>query len=115
MAYRIVRSPAIERDIDIVFDHVFESYLTIGDSVPEAFERATQRIAALWSDMNSLALAPHQGTLHADLSSRLRHVTKNRAIFYFDVDDTAKTVRILAVFFGGQDHQRRMLQRLGSD
>jgi toxin ParE1/3/4 len=39
-------------------------------------------------------------------------VTKQRAVFYFDVDDDQRLVRILAVFFGGQDHQRAMLRRL---
>ena len=62
--------------------------------------------------MLSLGEAPHQGTLRADLLPGLRSVTKDRAIFYFDIDDDRRTVRILAVFFGGQDHTRRMLMRL---
>ncbi|MEQ1616787.1 MAG: hypothetical protein ABL883_00400 [Terricaulis sp.] len=42
----------------------------------------------------------------------LRSDTKDRAISYFTVDDDARLVRVLAVFFGGQDHQREMLKRL---
>jgi len=30
----------------------------------------------------------------------------------FIVDEEARVVRVLAVFFGGQDHQRAMLRRL---
>ena len=44
----------------------------------------------------------------------LRRLTKNQAVFYFNVDEGEKTVRILAVFFGGQDHLRHMLTRLVS-
>lgn len=39
----------------------------------------------------------------------------DRAICWFTVDEPAETVRILAVFFGGEDHVRRMLIRLLSD
>ena len=42
----------------------------------------------------------------------LRSVTKDRAIFYFTIDEGKHVVRVLAVFFGGQDHQREMLKRM---
>ena len=42
----------------------------------------------------------------------LRHLAIGRAIYWFDVDDGRETVRVLAVFFGGQDHVRHMLARL---
>jgi hypothetical protein len=42
----------------------------------------------------------------------LREVTKDRATFYFVVDDPSRTLRVLAVFFGGRDHRLRMLHRL---
>ena len=60
-----------------------------------------------------IGLAPFQGTLRDDLMPGLRQVTKNRAIFYFLVDEAAGQVRVLATFFGGQDHLRRMLARIG--
>lgn len=62
--------------------------------------------------MRALGRTPHQGTLRPELAPGLRSVTKDRAIFYFDVDDDRRVVRVLAVFFGGQDHQRLMLKRL---
>jgi len=39
-------------------------------------------------------------------------LTINRAIDWFDVNDEEQRVRILAVFFGGQDRVRHMLTRL---
>jgi toxin ParE1/3/4 len=35
-----------------------------------------------------------------------------RATRWYDVDDEAQAVRVLGIFFGGQDHIRRMLIRL---
>jgi plasmid stabilization system protein ParE len=64
--------------------------------------------------MRALGDVPHQETLRPDLLPGLRSVTKQRAIFYFDVDDHLRLVRVLAIFFGGQDHQRAMLQRLSN-
>ena len=63
----------------------------------------------------AVGAAPHQGTLMPDLGPGLRRVTRERAIFYFETDDIAQRVRVLAIFFGGQDHQRRMLVRLLSN
>jgi plasmid stabilization system protein ParE len=60
----------------------------------------------------ALGAAPHQGTLHNTLLPGLRSVTKGRAIFYFEADDKKARVLVLAIFFGGQDHQRAMLKRL---
>ena len=42
----------------------------------------------------------------------LRHLTIGQAIVWFDIDEDVKLVRVLAVFFGGQDHIRRVLTRL---
>ena len=64
--------------------------------------------------MQALGRAPFQGTLWPDLLLDLRWVTKNRAILYFQVDEPAAVVRVLAVFFGGQDHRMRMLLRLSN-
>jgi toxin ParE1/3/4 len=55
---------------------------------------------------------PHFGTLEISLVPDRRRVTLDRAIFYFVVDEDRQEVLILAIFFGGQDHQRRMLGRL---
>lgn len=56
--------------------------------------------------------APHRGERHEDILPGLRHLTINRAIYWFEVNPRDETVRILAVFFGGQDHVRHMLAKL---
>lgn len=112
MAYKVLRSVESDRDLSLIFDHLLTSYTVLGDSMPDAFERAATRIRGIVTDMESLGTAPHQGTMLPDVMPGLRHVTENRAIFYFTVDEIERQVRVLAVFFGGQDHQRHMLVRL---
>lgn len=106
--YKVERWGAAERDLEAIFDFLVESYLRFGDHI----ERA--RTQGIKKDLRDLGKAPHQGTRHDNWLPGLRHVTKDRVIYYFTVDDEQQVVRVLAVFFGGQDHQRRMLRRLMS-
>ena len=55
------------------------------------------------------------GERRDDVLPGTRHLAIGRAIYWFDVDERRETVRILAVFFGGQDHVRRMIARLLKD
>ncbi len=93
-------------------DFLLNSYMGFGDERGEALERAAARIEGIEAEMLALGDVPHQGALRPDLLPGLRPVTKQGAIFYFDVDDDLRLVRVLAIFFGGQDHQRALLQRL---
>jgi toxin ParE1/3/4 len=113
MAFEVVRSRASDRDLELVFDHLAETYRALGDPTDIALERAAARVRAIEDAMEGLGRAPFQGTLREDLLPGLRQVTKDRAVFYFRVDEAATQVRILAVFFGGQDHVTHMLLRLG--
>ena len=112
MGWRVERSEDTDRDLEAIFDFLFEVAIGVGDAPEEAFVRASRRIAAIEQAMLGLGRAPLQGTSHPDLLPGLRHVTKDRAIFYFEVDERARRVRVLAIFHGGQDHQRSMLVRL---
>ena len=112
MAYKVQRSPAVEQDIEIILDHLFRSYVSLGEPVQDAFDRAVRRVGVLRSDLDTLGSTPHQGTAHDDIRAGLRHVTKKRAVFYFQVDEAAQVVRVVAVFFSGQDHRRHVLKRL---
>jgi plasmid stabilization system protein ParE len=112
MAYKVERALDTDRDLEAIFDFLVQSYLDFGEGRPDAIERAAQRIEQIESLMESLGAAPHQGTLRPDLSPGLRQITKQRAVFYFEVDEPKRTVRVLAIFFGGQDHRRAMLRRL---
>ena len=112
IAYKVVRSEAIDRDIEAIYEFLFEAALGFGEDEATAHDRAALRITEIENAMEALGDTPHQGTLRSEISDGLRQVTKGRAIFYFDVDDVARAVQVNAIFFGGQDHQTRMLIRL---
>lgn len=112
MPFAIEFSAESERDFELIFEHLRTSYIGIGETPADAFEHAARRVLGLRNAADRLAEFPMRGTAHDDILRGLRHLTIDRAIFWFDVDHTAKRVRILAVFFGGQDHVRHMLLRL---
>ena len=112
MTWRTEFAADAERDFELIFDHLFNAYEDFGEPRADAFERAVQRVERIRTAAEGISRAPHRGTLREDIAAGLRHVTVDRAVFWFDLDDATKTVRILAVFFGGQDHVRHMLARL---
>lgn len=111
MIYRVERAAATDHDLEAIFDFLFAAALDFGEDETTAFARAAARITAIEDAMEALGQVPHQGTLRPEIAPGLRSVTKGRAVFYFDLDEDARRLRVLAVFFGGQDHQRRMLLR----
>ena len=112
MGFEVQFSADAENDFGLIFDFLVESYLAFGENVETAIEHATIRVEQIRQDAESIGGAPFRGTLHDEISPGLRHVTMNRAIIWFDILPDTDLVRILAIFFGGQDHQRRMLVRL---
>lgn len=114
MAFEVVRSLDSDRDLRLILRHLIDSYVNLGDALPDAIERASARARMIETEIDTIALSPHQGTLLPHLRPGLRSVTKNRAVIYFNVDDSARRVRILAIFFGGQDHRQHILKRLRS-
>lgn len=112
MAYKVSRSTACDADLDAIFDYLFLTYQELGDDAAEAFERAATRVLRIDADLRALGEVPHQGTLEPRIMDGLRHVTKDRAVFYFTLDEAARELRVLAVFFGGQDHRAHLLARM---
>lgn len=112
MAFRVVFSDEAEGDFDLVFEFLVDSYRQFGESETAAFERAAARLVIIREDADSIAVAPFRGTLHKDVLPGLRHVTIRGAVFWFDVVEQSSEARVVGVFFGGQDHRRRMLARL---
>lgn len=112
MRFRIEFAAEAERDFALIFDHLFESYRAFGETVEEALDHSEDRIRAIRSQADRLADAPLRGERHDDLLPGLRHLTIDRAIYWFDVSEAERRVRVLAIFFGGQDHVRQMLTRL---
>lgn len=101
-----------ERDFSLILDHLINSYISFGDSPTEATQRATQRLEEILDSSLRIATAPFRGQCHDDLLPGLRQIAFGKATFWFTVDDAERVIRILSVFFGGQDQQRRMLIRL---
>ena len=112
MAYRLEFSAEAERDFGLTFDHLLQSYIAFGENLESALDHAASRVREIRADAERLLLAPHRGERHDDILPGLRHLAIGRAIYWFDADDARETVRVLAAFFGGQDHVRHMLARL---
>lgn len=112
MRFAIEFSADAERDFELIFDHLFESYIAFGESVDEALDRAARRVMDIRKAADRLTSFPVRGTARDDILPGIRFLAIERAIYWFDVNQTARKVRILAVFFGGQDHIRHMLVRL---
>ena len=110
--YRVRRAAAITRDLDLIEDHLVQVYHGFGDDMETAIERAGARIDEALNYMRTFAAHPHRGTEHRNIRSGIRTVTNKNFIFYFEIDEMSTEVRILAVFFGGVDHRRQMVDRL---
>ena len=112
MAFKVRRTLACRQDLEILFDHLVDSYVTLGELQEDAFERAVARLAQVEDSIDALGKAPFQGTLWPKAREGLRWTTKNRAVFYFTSDEDTQTLTVLAVFYGGQDHREHKLKRI---
>ncbi|UUP18831.1 type II toxin-antitoxin system RelE/ParE family toxin [Nitratireductor thuwali] len=112
MTYKVTFSSDAERDFGLIFEFLLESYIDFGEALASAIDRAEERVQAIRADIEDLAKAPHRGSLHEEILPGLRHLTLGRAVVWFDIVEKKNDVRVLAVFFGGQDHLRHMLARL---
>jgi len=112
MVFDVVRGESLDHDLDLIFEFLITAAQEFGEDEQSAFVLAEQRLAEIEGAMRSLGGVPYQGTLRPHLGERIRNVTKGRGVLYFDLDDEKRLVRILAVFFGGQDHEARILARL---
>lgn len=85
MAYKVTFSADAERDFELIFDFLVESYVEFGEAAGPAIDRAEERIQAISAEIDALAKAPHRGTLHDDILPGLRHITLGRAVVWFDI------------------------------
>ena len=115
MAFRLEFAAEAERDFGLIFDHLLRSYLDFGDGLESALDHAEPRVAEIRAAAERILTAPYRGERHDDILPGVRHLAIGRAIYWFDVDEPRETVRVLAVFFGGQDHIRHMMARLLED
>ena len=112
MTVRLEFSADAERDFALIFDHLCDSYRGFGEDVHAAFDHAEARVMEIRAAADRILTAPHRGEKRDDILPGLRRLTIERASYWFDIDEERRTVRVLAVFFGGQDQIRRMLTRL---
>lgn len=112
MVYRVLRAAEVTRDLDLIEDYLVQTYQGFGDDVERATIKAVDRVNEAQAYMRTFTMHPHRGTEHPDTRTGLRTVTSNRFIYYFEIDEASLEVRVLAIFFGGIDHQRQILDRL---
>jgi len=115
VTFRIEFSDEAVHDLGLIFDHLLESYLGFGESLDAALDHAESRVHGIRAQAERLGTVPHRGSAHDDLLPGLRHLTLNRAVYWFEIQEESRRIRVLAVFFGGQDHIRHMLVRLLGD
>ena len=111
MPFVIEFSAESERDFELIFDHLFDSYLGFGENVEEALDHSMRRVLDIRKAADRLLTFPVRGILCDDILPGVRYMSIDRAIYWFDLDKVAGKIRILAVFFGAQDHVRHMLVR----
>ena len=84
-----------ERDFELIFDHLFDAYVELGDAPDEAVERTAERTRKLRVEIDRLVDTPYIGT----------------AIWFLPVEHSSAIV-VAAIFYGAQDHSRNMLARM---
>lgn len=112
LRYRVRRAASVTRDLDLIENHLIQVYRDLGDDEESAAERGFARIVAALDYMRTFETHPHRGTERREIRPGIRTVTNRNFIFYFEIDEKAVEVRILAVFFSGADHARQILDRL---
>lgn len=115
MVFSLEFSAEAEHDFELIFDHLLRSYLDFGESLESALDHAETRVLEIRAATERIAAAPHRGKRHDDILPGSRHLSIGRATYWFEIDPALRTVRILAAFFGGQDHIRHMMIRLLED
>lgn len=110
--WKIVFAAESVEDLLLIEHHLVDAYLSCGESPIEAQRHAETRIEAILSQADRISAAPYRGAARDDVLPNLRHLTIDRTIYWFMIDEDHRQIRVLAIFFGGQDHQRKMLVRL---
>lgn len=108
MTWTIEVSVAAERDTDLLFEHLADRYVSFGESWTAAVAHTVECVGRILDMMERIATAPYRGEVHDDLLPGLRHLTLERAIYWYRLADDTETVRGLAIFYGVQDHLRQM-------
>lgn len=76
---------------------------------------AAKRVYEIQGHFSRIAIAPQRGERHRFRGLEIRHLTIDRAIYWFRLDEARKTIVIEGIFHGGQDHLGRLLSRLTAE
>ena len=101
MAFEVLRSRGCDRDLAALFDRLAAGYRDLGDSLAEALARAAARVRSVEATMAGLGRTAFLGTPRPDLGPGLRQLAADRAVFFFQVDEAAGQVRVLAIAAAG--------------
>ena len=112
MAWKIEDAEEIGADLESIFEHLHASHVAFGNSRADAARLAVERVRRIDRARDRLARTPHLGTRHDLGGLAIRHVTLDRAIYWFELREESRTIRFLGIFHGGQEHWARMADRL---
>ncbi len=101
-----------ERDFELIFDHLFDAYVELGDPPGEALERSVERIRKLRVEIDRLVDTPYIGTVRPDIHPGIRFLRRDKAAVWFLPVESEATLIVVAIFYGAQDHIRKMLSRM---
>lgn len=104
---------AADGDLTQILVFLADSYAAFGEPPADALAHARTRVSAVRREViAALTTQPFRGTRREDLLPGFRQVTIGRAVPCFVHDEAADRVTILALFWDGQDHLKRMSDRL---
>jgi plasmid stabilization system protein ParE len=109
--YKVSRAADVSNDLALIAEHLTQAYQEFGDGLGNAMDRAEARIDEALTYLRTFATHPHRGTENPTIRPGIRTVTNKNFIIYFEIDEASSQVRILAIFFGGADHRRQIMDR----
>lgn len=96
--YTLVFAPQAEDDLVEILEYIAEH------GSPAV---AAGNIEAIVAYCETLSTFPHRGAQRSDIRPGLRITNyRRRAVIAFEVDDVARVVSVLGVFYGGRDFER---------
>jgi toxin ParE1/3/4 len=110
--WTVVFAVEVINGLVLITEYLKQAYSGFGEPLVEAQYHAQERIEAIITAAERLPTAPLRGESHDDLLPGLRYLALDRAVTWFRARADQREVQVLAVFFGGQDHQRCMMVRL---
>ncbi len=108
--YNVQLSEESEVDLDRIFDHLLRPMFIWANRSKKplnTLRSACGRFGPISSPSDGPLIKERFPSNRAGPAAR----HKNRGIIYFDIDDFTQSVRVIAVFFGGQDHDNHILKR----